>query len=412
MKSKLYLFGGGISSASTAFYSNSTNIQVLEKQNKVGGRIKSVKLGRDIFEAGAQFFTEKDRNVESFLKKLKLDNKINEVYLSNLNISRDNSIISLKKNCLQQDFDTHEISILYSYINHIDDYLTNSSAKNLMSMSLKKWYNTFVGRNDEWFIDALVRSLTFSNIEKLSAYYGLIVISTFFSHTYNLKNGLIAAVDAAFAASSAKISYNANIESIAIDNNISKVVVNGKEIQIDDNDYFVSGLPANILCKLVDDNKLKKALNKIEYANAQVFFIETKKKLLKDAYGIMFPSGTSPISIIVEETKGLTAKNGNGQLVVIFDGKTNVSSNEALEITSNILPVKNQINSVNHYNWDGALPICTPELFEIQNRISKYNYKNFSIAGDFMGLPSLDAAIESGHNAANNYNKFVKLRKT
>lgn len=68
MKSKLYLFGGGISSASTAFYSNSTNIQVLEKQNKVGGRIKSVKLGRDILKLEHNFYWKKTEMLKAFEK--------------------------------------------------------------------------------------------------------------------------------------------------------------------------------------------------------------------------------------------------------------------------------------------------------------------------------------------------------
>jgi len=53
------------------------------------------------------------------------------------------------------------------------------------------------------------------------------------------------------------------------------------------------------------------------------------------------------------------------------------------------------------------LPTCTKKLHLLQQEITEITnqYDNFAICGDFMGLPSLDACVESAKKAAEKLNK-------
>jgi hypothetical protein len=51
-------------------------------------------------------------------------------------------------------------------------------------------------------------------------------------------------------------------------------------------------------------------------------------------------------------------------------------------------------------NWEFGLPEASPAFFQLQQDLSMRHYKNFYIAGDYIGLPSLDACIESAKNVA------------
>jgi len=52
------------------------------------------------------------------------------------------------------------------------------------------------------------------------------------------------------------------------------------------------------------------------------------------------------------------------------------------------------------YNWEYALPVCSPEFHQNLLKINEISLDNVYLCGDYMSLPSLDGAIESGKVAA------------
>jgi protoporphyrinogen oxidase len=70
--------------------------------------------------------------------------------------------------------------------------------------------------------------------------------------------------------------------------------------------------------------------------------------------------------------------------------------NELKKITNN-----DNIEITCFKNWDYGLPTCSPKMFKYQQKIIEITnqYDNFAICGDFMGLPSLDACVESAKKA-------------
>ena len=52
------------------------------------------------------------------------------------------------------------------------------------------------------------------------------------------------------------------------------------------------------------------------------------------------------------------------------------------------------------YNWEYALPVCSPEFHQNLRKINEISLDNVYLCGDYMSLPSLDGAIEGGRLAA------------
>jgi predicted NAD/FAD-dependent oxidoreductase len=52
------------------------------------------------------------------------------------------------------------------------------------------------------------------------------------------------------------------------------------------------------------------------------------------------------------------------------------------------------------YYWGYALPVCSPEFHLNLYKVNEIFLDNIYLCGDYMSLPSLDGAIESGRLAA------------
>ena len=74
-----------------------------------------------------------------------------------------------------------------------------------------------------------------------------------------------------------------------------------------------------------------------------------------------------------------------------------ITNEEAKQLIPNL---EGNIESADFFTWDYGLPVGSPELFAIQEKIHGYDLKNLYICGDYMGLPSLDACIESSKSIA------------
>src|SRR5216683_6236780 len=95
MKKHIVIIGGGMAGTSAAYSlkKKGYEVTILEKNNRLGGRIYSVEMGGATVEMGAGFLTDIYYNVLSFLAETGLDKQL-FTQRSKSGILRKNTLLS------------------------------------------------------------------------------------------------------------------------------------------------------------------------------------------------------------------------------------------------------------------------------------------------------------------------------
>ncbi|HMA83266.1 MAG TPA: FAD-dependent oxidoreductase [Candidatus Thermoplasmatota archaeon] len=408
MNNKNYILGGGITAASFCYHSKKNNNIIFEKEDNLNGRIKSIPLSNSAIEVGAQFFCREDYNVYNLIKELKLGNELVKINLDNFTILHNNQMLKLKHGNSNSfsEIENKELIKFISFLKQNTIDIFNKPDQKIISMNFEEWYRKEIGSNTDWFINALVRAITFTNPFNLSALYGLLVCSTFFEDCFSLRGGLENLNKKLLSISKPKILTKHEVKKIKIRNNqVESLIVNGKAIQVDKKDFVISTVPSKILSKLLPESNLSDYLRKIEYGKCGVTVLKTKKNLLNHGSGIL-STKSKGISIIIDESAytGMNFKKGYITILTPYINPKDDIFDISLKEAKDIMPeLENNIEEKRFYKWEYGLPIGSPKIFELQRKILENDIENLLICGDYIGMPSLDACIESSKMAA----KFI-----
>ncbi|MBU0570317.1 FAD-dependent oxidoreductase, partial [Patescibacteria group bacterium] len=364
MKNNFFVLGGGLSSMSFLHNFKNGEKNVFEGANSLGGRINTLNISSSTIELGAQFFSRGDANIWSLVERLGLGSELNEIFLSDFSVYFEDKLISLKKKQPGQVsmHEVEELAKFYSFLVSLDKGFFLNPKGELINEDFFNWYSKNIGMDSVWFPEALCRAITFSTPKEISAFFGLIVCATFFDKVYGLKGGMTRIIDSLTKASMAKICTNSIVEGIEFEEGrAKKILVNKKEIAVGKKDFVVSGLPALELKKIVSEKKISKQLDKIKYAGSTFALFQTKKKLLKDWSGILFPEKGQKVSAVMEETKKFSNPSDKGFLSVILPYRKRKTEEEDVETIigslEGLVPdLRKNIEKKWVRQWDYGLP--------------------------------------------------------
>ncbi|MBU1197989.1 FAD-dependent oxidoreductase [Candidatus Micrarchaeota archaeon] len=392
---KKIVIGAGLTGLVASYYNQ--DAIVYESSDRIGGRIFSINDNNNI-DMGAQFFSEYDRNIMDFIDSLNLSHQLKEFQLKNF------SAINREKNFERHltDFSDEE-KIELKKFKDITEIIEEFENDELISSYFKDWYNRQVGSEADWFIDALIRMITFSDSTKISAIYGIAVINSFFETCFSFSNGLSEIISTIHNIRSHNIYAKNRITNLKIKKrHITSININGKKMDINKNDKIISTIPAQALEDILEnkDDQLNKTLKEIRYVSCTTAVFNTKKTCFPNTTGSVFLN--TKITAAYENKNKFTMnklENENGTIVSFIPDYSHneyQSNNIAKKELINIYPdLDNNITERNVMHWKYGLPICSPNLFKNQKIIMEYKPKNLEICGDFMGLPSLDACVET-----------------
>lgn len=393
---KIAIIGGGISGLSATYYisrnQNLRNIHIFEKEKELGGRVKTVNIGGCYIDTGAQFLTKEDREAFKLIRNVGIEKNLKKINMSFSFHDGEKllslSIINLIKNTSIKE--KLEIVKLFAKIKKIGGILDSLPADNVDSdytlKTFEAWYLENIGERMLWLYNSLLRSIGFVTSEKISALYGLIIIRALFEQCYSFNKGLTE-----FVGSMLNGMKELNIHKGAIVENLDSTEF----------DKIVLSVPFPEAKKLVSELNVVD----IEYCNCTYLTLSLNKRLWSKDWGIFTPKDF-PISFITDETLKFSEKSRvNTILGVIVPESSEVNQERLLSFVINRLSdffsiSDEEIINYRIYNWEYALPVCSPDFHQNLRKINEISFDNVYLCGDYMSLPSLDGAIESGRLAA------------
>lgn len=393
---KIAIIGGGISSLSAAYYisrnQNLRDIHIFEKEKELGGRVKTVNIGRFYIDTGAQFLTKEDREAFKLIRNIGIERNLKKINMSFSFHDGEKplslSIMSLIKNTNIKE--KIEITKLFYNIKKIGNILDLLPADDVDSeyttKTFEAWYEENVGEKMLWLYDSLFRSIGFVTSEKISVLYGLIIIRALFEQCYSFNKGLTELINSLLTGFKDFTLH----EGIVVEN-----------LDLTEFDQIVLSVP------FPEAKKLVRELNvaDIKYASCTYLILRLNKRLWTKDWGIFTPKDF-PISFITDETLKFSEKSRDNTILGVIIPESLESTQERLlnsvinKLSDFFSISEEEIIDYRIYNWEYALPVCSPEFHQNLLKINEISLDNVYLCGDYMSLPSLDGAIESGKVAA------------
>ncbi|MFA6269372.1 MAG: oleate hydratase [archaeon] len=395
---KNIIIGAGLSGLTAAYTlaNRPTNIHIFETSNLLGGRITTINREKNYVDMGAQFFSKKDSNFYKLVKELSLENSMTETNFDKLNILFESKLIKInpKKYHNLNTKQTKELTKFKKFLLNCNKTLKLMPPE-LFLTNFKDWYYENIGEETIWFPDALLKSITFTDSTKLCAFYGLLACQSFFIKTYTLRKGLNEIIN--------KLKYpleNTQITKILFEKNrVESIMKKDNEI-IPIKKGVIAAIPSNELCKIVKEPDLSRTLKKITYNGCSVLIVKPKNNITNNLNGILTPENKTISAILIN----------NNYYTVLAPYKHNEMQIKEKKILKELDKLNLTFDKKFIYfkKWDYGLPEFNKNTFKLQQEISEITnqYDNFAICGDFMGLPSLDACVESAKKAAEKLKKI------
>ena len=136
------LLGGGIASISLAYFLQNNKkinrINIIEKENKVGGLLRSYKFGKIYYDVGAHIIFSKDK--ENLKRILKLLGK------NKSKIRRSNKIIFNRKIFIKYPFENELHKLPKGKLEYAVKNFLNNKYKNLKPKNMKQFFQKIFGR--------------------------------------------------------------------------------------------------------------------------------------------------------------------------------------------------------------------------------------------------------------------------
>lgn len=433
------IIGGGIAGLTASYKIKSGKFVLLEKEDKLGGKLKTVREQKFIADVGAQFFLDGFHSTFKLIKELKMQNHLNKLNSPQIAFYSDNKIHPVKNSflsLLKTSFISFKTKLnLVRMIRKINDIEKNTSFN---------FYNRFLGTEHdnisisdwiienfeedllEYFVQPILTSLTLSHPEKLSATYGLTLLNYLFRNVFIFENGMDFLATSLEQKISKRIKINtmADVKKIEIKNDTIYDVIfvkDGKKQYIKSKNV-ISAVPLPILLNLIDMSKdYKKKLKEIEYASAISISLGTKRRIFDKSFSILFSRKESKfITAVIESTfKDLIFAPKNKGLLNVFINGENANSmlnrsdewikNKTINELNKFFPNLKEDEEWFHIDrWKYGIPVHKPGYSKF---LPYFNIpiKGLILCGDYLYLPSIEAAVYSGLEAADKLNKIKNV---
>jgi protoporphyrinogen oxidase len=396
MTSRTSVIGAGISGLSAAYFLNG-KAEIYEASHEPGGRVKAANIGNQWVDLGAQFIAKDDKHAMELVERLGMIKRLKAFDLKDFFFYKDGHKLDSK-----QLFKS--IRTLFLFIRCMDEKKFTRVHEEIAQFTFLDWYQQEFGSETGWLVDSMCRPVTFASSKELSAIFGIAIVAGYMNDCYSFEGGVNEIVTMLIKKAKPKLTFGLKATWLELGkNNRITLETQGKSSEQKTQGKILSTIPAPELAKIVGEKDLRRALNKIEYAGCGVVVFETDEKIFGEKLGVIFQGAEVAAAYdITSRFRGKTDLTEAIVALVPFRSENKLDYQKlALKSLSEFDPdFKSKIKSTTIVEWKLGLPICSPKLFEIQERIREASPENLLIAGDFMGLPSLDASIETAYTCA------------
>jgi len=427
------IIGAGISGLTSAYTlaKSGYKVRLFEKSGFIGGRSRILSREGYFVDAGAQLLGENYHHTFNLIKELGLENQlvrleepIASLYLEGSFYTLDfRGILKSKKLSL------HDKWLIYKMFKNvekidktIDLTFTNiNTERRFEHVSIADWVKENLNEDIlEYFIQPSITALTLIDPEELSAFYGLLLLTSDMKDSFTLKRGVGSITLGLYnklMELGVDITKNCEVTSIDLSNRGFEIkYTKEKEVKNIESANVILSTPSFVTSKLTSclPEETKSALLKVKYSIGIQIIIGLKKKIWNKSWGILIPrSEIKGVAIICEPT--LVSKNfaprNNGLIEIFIYGATakdllQKNKKDILDIIlkkiDGIFPcISENIVWYDILKWENALPIFTPDFHMLRNNF-KTNIKSLELAGDYLYPPSIESAVYSGIKAAQN----------
>ncbi|MEF8848261.1 MAG: FAD-dependent oxidoreductase [Candidatus Thermoplasmatota archaeon] len=395
------IIGGGLSGLIAAYnlyrkLGNDINLTIIEKNDRIGGRIFTKNFNSCPMEIGAMFYINGGK-IQYLLKSLNLEQSIlldKEKFISIYHNQKLFGIDDFFSSVLTKG-EKEEIRELKKYVKNLD------FKRSYKSCNFKNWYNRNIGKRLEAFWKRMLMSLGVRDLKSINTHFALTLIYVLISgQNYIYKRGLqclVKELSKKISSFGGKINTGAKCVSIKKENKKFKLIIqtkDGKEKTIIF-DKLISAIKPKDLSEIYDeDNNFIKNINKIDGHPLGVYAIQTDKKLWKKTWGLVIPKEKCPLYILLD-WKNITKTKKETPFLAI--GSASATKEEIIDNLQTLFPDYNsKFKIIYEKRWSVGLHQPNGDFYDIRNEIIKNLPSNFCLAGDWMVLPSIEGAVISG----------------
>jgi len=381
---KLYVIGAGISGLTIAdYYPDKKDLVVIEKNDFLGGRIKTLHSASSSFEIGSQFFCKSDSNFRTLIDKKKLNEDV---------IPLDFSDISFFYNDKLFEDSDQIISVIQNILEYQNDINENEY--------FDDWFLKHFDKDALFIPKGIIRAITFSDSSTVLAYYGKYILETFFEECYTFKHGLEEIISAL-------------AQDVSVERNVVKqcIIQDNKLVGMDTdkgyfdttNDLVVSTAPPGQI-QFNDSFELDTIFQDIQYNGCIVIFFKIDSIFSDLPRYIFFSEENYKISVIEQFEIGSDSFIG---CLLPYQNKSfdkDEVITESLAFIENLFSktIKEKILDTFYYDWKQGMPRVDESYVNAVKKLKTVEIENLRFAGDYSTLyPSMDSAVKSGLDIIN-----------
>ena len=430
MGKKIIIIGGGMAGTSAAhtLVDRGYDVTIIEKENCLGGRIKSVQTEGISFECGAGFVTNMYTNLHTFLKEQELDTLLyKKPSKSAMVIKNTFWVISpatlLGRKMLSTRSKLEGLIFLFRSLFHwrVMDPL---HIEKLSAYEAKELQEVYPNQSQqEFFINVLspiIASTFYWSKEQIQRSSNAMLLfyskAALLGGIKKMKGGLQQIPEAASAGSTVLLGHMVQSVHKNEDGYLVTVAANEGSTKTLSADGVICATTATVALKVLQGELApyqKKFLEKIRYSSATYIANVYKNTETSQSVSTVFSTFDTNITSInslsfQQESRTVTKLSVSGdtakRLNVLAEEEIQKKLNAKLKEAEAILPINtSQPLSKYVWKWEEALPLLPKgyflnlQLFKDEESLSE---TPLLLAGDYLGGPFIEGAFNSGKQVA------------
>ncbi|MBU7016998.1 MAG: FAD-dependent oxidoreductase [Theionarchaea archaeon] len=445
------IVGAGISGLSAAFSLQDYTIKVLEKNDKVGGRILSGSYKGVAYAKGAEYIGKPEGLLRKMISQLKLQlreipSPMDAQFYKGKFYYGEDAIASLFINYSSlEEYNDFALTILGYYHKYewLPDFRADSELAYLDFMTAREWFSHM--GFPEIFADrynVAARGLFGANIDEISAlsfipeiafdYEGFepiidtdledsLVKGEESTEAYSFENGLSELTDALAAYLGDKIQVNSTVTQVLQNNERYTVYYEDEKgnTHAMTSKVVILAVPAPISLKLAPDildKEQKEILEQIPYASYATVALFSEVPIFDRAFDLAVPDDyffTDVYDAVWISEYYDSPGNVTPYIITVYVAPHSYKDRSLLsmsdeEILENIYTdlekifpqVRQKITGYDITRFPYAYPVMVTGAHHRLSRLHVITHGSFLLAGDYTIYPTLEAAVESGEIAA------------